>query len=185
MLKEVKRDAEERMEKAIKSLREDLQTIRTGRATPALIEHLPVDYYGIATPLQALATISAPEPQLLAIRPFDPSTLPLIEKAILKSDIGLTPNNDGKIIRLSIPPLTEERRRKLLKIVHKRMEEARVAVRNIRRDALHDLRDMEKEKMITEDDLKWGQDDIQEITDKYIAKIGDIGRAKEDEIMEI
>ncbi len=185
MLKEVERDAEERMEKATKALREDLQTIRTGRAAPALIEHLPVNYYGMPTPLQALATISAPEPQLLAVRPFDPSTLSIIEKAILKSDVGLTPNNDGKIIRLNIPPLTEERRHKLLKIVHKRMEEARVAVRNIRRDALHDLRDMEKEKMITEDDLKWGQDDIQELTDKYIDKIAAIGQAKEDEIMEI
>ncbi len=185
MLKEVKKDAETRMAKAVKVLQEDLQTVRSGRATPTLIERLSVDYYGVPTPLQGLATIVAPEPHLLMVKPFDPSSIKLIEKAILKSDVGLTPNNDGKVIRLNVPPLTEERRHQLIKIVHKRLEEARVAVRNIRRDAVHDLRDMEKESMITEDDLKWGTDDVQELTDKYIDKINEIGKAKEAEIMEI
>jgi ribosome recycling factor len=157
--------------------------IRTGRATPALVEHISVDYYGVPTPLQQLASISVPEAQSLLIRPYSPSDIPAIEKAIAKSDLGLTPNNDGKQLRLTIPPLTEERRRELTKVVAKRAEEARVAIRNIRRDAIHDLRQFEKESMITEDELRRGQDEIQDLTNAYIEKVDGVAEEKEKEIM--
>jgi ribosome recycling factor len=160
-------------------------SIRTGRASPALVEKLPVEYYGTATPLNQMASIAAPEPRLLVIRPWDPSSLGDIERAILKSDLGLTPMNDGMLIRLSIPRLTEERRRELVKVVSRRVEEARVAVRNLRRDSLQDLKDFEKEKMIPEDDFYRGKDKVQELTDKFIEEIDDIGKRKEEEVMEI
>ena len=147
MIKDLLKDEETKMKKALESLKHDLTTIRTGRASPALVEELPVDAYGAVSPLIQLATISAPEPRMLTIRPFDASTMPSIEKAILKSDLGLTPSNDGKMIRLPIPPLTEERRREFVKRVHKRVEEAHIAIRNIRHRALDDLREMENEKM--------------------------------------
>lgn len=184
MIKDLIKETEARMEKAVEALREDLQSIRAGRASPALVEKLLVDYYGVPTPLQQLAAISTPEPRLLTIRPWDASLVPQIEKAILKSDLGLTPNNDGKLIRLTIPKLTEERRRELVKIVARRVEEGRVAVRNLRRDAIEDLREMEKEGLISEDDLYKGRDEVQELTDRYIKKVDEIGAAKEAEIME-
>jgi ribosome recycling factor len=185
MVKEALADAEERMKGAITALEQNLATIRTGRASPALVERLMVEYYGTPTPLQQLATLSAPEPRLLTIKPFDPSSLKDIERGILASDLGLTPSNDGKLIRLNIPPLTEERRKELIKVVHHRLEEARVAVRNIRRAAHDDLREFEKEKLISEDDLKRGETDLQKLTDKYIEKVDEHGQRKEAEIKEI
>ncbi len=185
MINDVLRDAEERMQKAVEALQDDLRTVRTGRASPALVERLPVDYYGMPTPLQQLATISVPEPRLLTIRPFNPGDIGLIEKAILKSDLGLTPMNDGKLIRLSIPRLTEERRRELVRLVARRVEEGRVAVRNVRRDSINDLREFEKEKLISEDELHRAIDKVQELTDRYIEQVDKVGKAKEAEIREI
>jgi ribosome recycling factor len=184
VLKDVMSDAKERMTRAVEALQGDLRTIRTGRASPALVERLPVEYYGSPIPLNQLAGISAPEPRMLVIRPWDRSAIGPIEKAILKSDLGLTPSNDCQIIRLIIPPLTEERRRELTRLVARRVEEARVAVRNIRRDAIEMLRDLEKEKLISEDDLYKGRDEVQELTDDFIKQIDEIGKAKEAEIME-
>jgi ribosome recycling factor len=185
MLDDVKADAENKMKKTIEALKRELVSIRTGRASPALVEPLKVDYYGAPTPLQQLAAISVPEARLLMIKPFDQSSLHAIEKAILKSDLGLTPMNDGKIIRLSLPPLTEERRRDLTKVVRKHAEEAHVALRNVRRDSLKDLDEMEEEKMISEDQHFKGKEMLQELTDKYIAQVDQIAKAKEAEIMEV
>ena len=185
MIKDILIDAENRMRSAISVLHNDLAAIRTGRASPALVERLQVEYYGTPTPLQQLASISSPEPRSLLIKPFDASTLKTIEKAILSSDLGLTPNNDGKVIHLNLPPLTEERRRDLVKHMHHRLEEARVAVRNIRRDAHNDMREFEREKLISEDELKRGEDDLQKLTDKYIEEIVEHGKKKEAEILEV
>ena len=185
MIKDALVEAEDRMKGAITSLTNDLATIRTGRASPALVERLDVEYYGSPTPLQQLATISAPEPRLLTIKPFDPASLKDIERAIRASELGLNPNNDGKLIRLNIPPLTEERRRQLTKVVHHRVEEARVAVRNIRRSVHEDMRDFEKEKLISEDDLTRGETELQKLTDRYIEKVDELGKRKEAEILEI
>lgn len=185
MIDDVKADVESKMKKTIEALRRELLSIRTGRATPALLEPLKVDYYGAPTPLVQMATVSAPEPRLLTIKPWDQSTLQAIEKAILKSDLGLTPMNDGKIIRLAIPPLTEERRRDLTKVVHKHAEEARVALRNVRRDGLKDLEDLEKEKLISEDQHFKGKEMLQELIDKYTVQIDQHSKAKEAEIMEV
>ncbi len=185
MLKDVMKDARERMEKAIESLKDDLRGIRTGRASPALVERVMVDYYGMPTPLIQLAGISVPEPRILVIRPFSPKDLGGIQKAILSSDLGITPSNDGQVIRLVIPQLTEERRRDLAKMVDRRVEEGRVAIRNIRRDAIDMLRDLEKEKMIDEDELHEGRDEIQKVTDSFIERVDEIGKAKKIEIMEV
>lgn len=185
MVKDALHDAEGRMKGAIHALEENLATVRTGRASPALVERLLVEYYGTPTPLQQLATISAPEPRLLTIKPYDGSALKDIERAIQASDLGLTPNNDGKMIRLSIPPLNEERRRDLTKVVHHRLEEARVAVRNIRRATHDDMREFEKEKLISEDDLKRGEADLQKLTDKFVQQVDELGARKEAEIKEI
>lgn len=185
MIKELIHDAEKRMKSAIHSLEEDLSGVRTGRASPALIERMSIEYYGSPVPLMQLASISVPEPRQLMIKPFDLASVKDIEKAILASELGLTPNSDGKVIRLNLPPLTEERRRDLIRFVNNRLEEARVSVRNIRRDLIKDLRDFEQEKMIGEDDRKQGEEDIQKLTDKYIEEIGVVGKAKEEEIMEI
>jgi ribosome recycling factor len=174
-----------RMDKSVEALQDDLLSIRTGRASPALVEKLAVEYYGTMTPLNQMASIAVPEPRLLVIRPWDPSALADIERAILKSDLGLTPMNDGKLIRLSIPRLTEERRRELVKLVARRVEEARIAIRNLRRDALKDLQEFEKEKMISEDEFFRAKDEVQELTDEFIAKIDEIGQRKEEEVMEI
>jgi ribosome recycling factor len=185
MLKEVYKEAESRMKGAIQALEEDLAGIRTGRAHPALVEKLPIEYYGIPTPLNQLASISVPEPRSLLIRPFDASTLRGIERAIQTSDLGLTPNNDGKSIRLNLPQLTEERRRDLVKVVNNRIEEARVAIRNVRRDSIKDLREFEQEKMISEDEQHRGEEELQKITDRYIDEINAIGERKEKEILEV
>ncbi len=184
MIKDVLKENEERMNKAVDALRDSLVTIRTGRASPALVERLPVEYYGTPTPLNQLATISVPEPRLLTIRPWDPNALADIEKAILKSELGLTPSNDGRILRLTIPRLTEERRQELVKIVGKRVEEGKIAIRNIRRDAIEDLRELESEKLISEDEFYRAKDDVQEITDKFVVRMDEIGRDKEREIRE-
>ena len=185
MIKDIIKESDVRMQTAIVSLEEDLTGIRTGRANPSLVERLPVDYFGAPTPLLQLATISVPEPRCLLIRPFDPTTVKTIEKAILSSDLGLTPNNDGKSIRLNLPPLTEDRRRDLVKLVNNRLEEARIAIRNIRRDQLSDMREFEKEKMISKDDLERGEDELQKVTDRFIEIIRKIGLTKEQEIMEV
>jgi ribosome recycling factor len=185
VIKDILTDAEHRMRTAIQVLHDDLGAIRTGRASPALVEKLPVEYYGAPTPLQQLASISVPEPRTLMIKPFDASTIKTIEKAIQASDLGLNPNNDGKVIHLNLPPLTEERRRDLVKHVHHRLEESRIAIRNIRRDAHNDMRDFEKEKLISEDDLERGEEDLQKLTDRFIEEIGEQGKKKEAEIMEV
>jgi len=185
MIEDVVKETEERMKKSVEALQTGLINIRTGRASPALVERLEVDYYGTLVPLNQLSTISVPEPRLMVIRPYDPSSLPEIEKAILKSELGLTPGNDGKVIRLSVPRLTEERRRELVKMVQKRVEEGRIAVRNCRRDGLHDMRELEKEKLISEDDHYRGKDRMQELTDNYVEKMDEIGAAKEEQIMEV
>ena len=185
MLKDIYIEAETRMWGAIQALEEDLSGIRTGRASPALVERLHVEYYGTPTPLIQLASISVPEARSLLIRPFDASSLKAIERAILASDLGLTPNNDGKTIRLNLPPLTEQRRRDLVKIVHNRLDEGRVAVRNVRRDIIKDLREFEEEKMISEDERELGEEELQKITDRYIEAVNAIGEHKETEIMEV
>jgi ribosome recycling factor len=185
VIKDILTDAEHRMRSAIQVLHDDLATVRTGRASPALVEKLPVEYYGAPTPLQQLASISVPEPRTLMIKPFDASTLKTIEKAIQVSDLGLNPNNDGKVIHLNLPPLTEERRRDLVKHVHHRLEESRIAVRNIRRDAHNDMREFEKEKLISEDDLERGEVELQKLTDRFIEEVGEQGKKKEAEIMEV
>jgi len=185
VIKDILKDAESRMQGAILSLEDDLGSIRTGRASPALVEKMPIEYYGAPTPLMQLATISVPEPRALMIKPFDPSTLKSIERSILASDLGLTPNNDGRTIRLNLPALTEERRRELVKGVHNRLEEARIAVRNIRRDLKKDLEEFEKEKLISEDDMERGEEDLQKTTDRFIQEIDKHGQHKEQEILEV
>jgi len=185
VIKDLLTDAEHRMRSAIQVLHDDLAGIRTGRASPALVEKLPIEYYGSPTPLQQLASISVPEPRSLMIKPYDATTLKVIEKAIQSSDLGLNPNSDGKVIHLNLPPLNEERRRDLVKQVHHRLEEARIAVRNIRRDSHNDMRDFEKEKLISEDDLERGEEDLQKLTDRFIEEIGEQGKKKEIEIMEV
>lgn len=185
MINEFLADAESRMKKSVDSLREELVTLRTGRASPALVEHLLVNYYDVPTPLIQIAGITAPEPRLLVIQPWDLNSLKDIERAILTSDLGLTPTSDGRVIRLAIPYLTEERRRDLVKKVHQRVEECKVALRNIRRDVIADMEEAKKEKMISEDDLFRGKDKLQEVTEKYYDLADEVGRAKEKEIMEV
>ena len=185
MIKDILKEADTRMHAAIQNLDDELAGIRTGRATPALVEKLPIEYYGTPTPLMQLASISVPEPRGLLIKPFDLSSLKGIERAILASDLGLTPNNDGKQIRLNLPALTEERRRELVKVVHARLEECRIAVRNVRRDLHNDMRNFEKEKLISEDDLKRGEEELQKITDHNIEEVNKHGQHKEQEIMEV
>ena len=185
MIKDILTDAEHRMRSAIQVLHDDLAAIRTGRASPGLVEKLQIEYYGTPTPLMQLASISVPEPRTLTIKPFDQTTLKVIEKAIQSSDLGLNPNNDGKVIHLNLPPLNEERRRDLVKHVHHRLEEARIAIRNIRCDSHNDMRDFEKEKLITEDDLERGEQDLQKLTDRFIEEIAQHGKNKEIEIMEV
>jgi ribosome recycling factor len=185
MIDDVFNDAKDRMTKAVDALRRELATIRTGRAHPGLVEHLRVDYYGVPTPLNQLATISVPDPRLLTIQPWDRQAMGAIEKAILKSDLSLTPTNDGVIIRLSIPQLTEERRRELAKVVHKKVEEARVEVRNIRRDGHEELRRLQREKLISEDDQFRGQEKLQKLTDEYVQQVERVGEEKEAELLAV
>lgn len=185
MIDDVLKETESKMQKSAEALRHDLATIRTGRASPKLVERVMVDYYGTPTPLNQIASISAPEARLLAIKPWDPNALPDIEKAILASDLGLNPSNDGTIIRLVIPRLTEERRQELTRVSAQRVEEARVAIRNQRRDAMKDLQELEREGMISEDEYYRARDRAQELTDEYIEQVNKIGEAKEAEIMEV
>jgi ribosome recycling factor len=184
MMNDFLQDGEERMEKAVESLQSDLRAIRTGRANPTLLERITIDYYGMATPLNQVAGVSAPEPRLLMIKPWDPSSLKVIERAILESDLGLNPNNDGQVIRLVLPQLTRERREQLVKQVHRRAEEARIAVRNIRRDVIKDLEDAQKESLLTEDDLHWGKERVQKLTDQYVKRVDETMHEKEQEILE-
>ncbi len=185
MVKDLIDDAVSRMKKSVDSLREELVTLRTGRASPALVEHLPVNYYGAPTPLIQIAGITAPEPRLLVIQPWDISALKDIERAIMTSDLGLTPTNDGRVIRLAIPYLTEERRRDLVKKVRARVEDCKVALRNIRRETITDLEDAKKEKMVSEDELFRAKDELQELIEKYYGLADEVGAAKEKEIMEV
>lgn len=185
MIQDLLKETEGRMVKAIQALEVDLRSVRTGRATPALVDRVMVDYYGTPTPLNQLSVISAPEPNLLVVRPYDPSSLSDIERGIQQADLGFNPQNDGRIIRIPIPRLTEERRKEMVKHVSRRLEESKVAIRNVRRDSLEEMREYEKESLISEDDLVRGQDNLQDLTDKYIEKIDEIGERKEKDIMEI
>ncbi len=185
MLDEVYTEAEEKMKKVVAAYQRELSTMRAGRATPALLDRIEVDYYGTPTPLNQLAGITAPEPRLLVVQPWDKNSIGEIEKAILKSDLGLTPTNDGSVIRLSIPQLTEERRKELVKFVRKKAEDSKVSIRNIRRDANDSIKQLEKDSEISEDERRRGQDDIQEITDKKIEEIDSILEQKEKEMMEV
>ena len=185
MVTETLKTTEQKMNASLDILKRELASIRTGRATPALVEHIRVDYGGVPLPLNQLATISAPEARLLIIQPWDRDSNAAIEKAILKSDLGLNPVNDGSLIRLNVPPLSEERRQELIKVVGRRIEERRVAIRNIRRDAIEELRSLEKNKEISQDEHKRSQDQLQKLTDRFIADIEKIGKDKEEELMEV
>jgi ribosome recycling factor len=185
MIRETMDDAEQRMTKAMESLRRDLNTIRTGRASPSLLDRITIDYYGTPTPLNQVAGISVPEARLLVIQPWDRGTIGLIEKAILKSDLGLNPNNDGQVIRIGIPALTEERRKQLVKVVHNHVEEAKVAVRNVRRDAMTRVRELMNEKMVSEDDERRGEHQLDELTKRFTDEADKIGKSKEHEVMEV
>jgi ribosome recycling factor len=179
------RDAEHKMEQAVTHLKDDLAGIRTGRATPAVLNRVTVEYYGTPVPLNQLASVNVPEPRLLQVQPFDKSAISAIEKAIQTSDLGITPNNDGNVIRLAFPPLTEERRRDLVKQVHARAEDGRVAVRNVRRHHKDELEKLEKEHQISEDELKRAEKELQKLTDQHVAEIDEIQRHKEQELMEV
>jgi len=178
-------DAERRMQKAVEALKQDLGSIRTGRANAALLERITVDYYGTPTPINQVATISIPEARLLVIQPWEKKILTDIEKAIQKSDLVINPNNDGQVIRLNIPPMNEERRRDLVKTLHKKLDEHKVAVRNIRRDVHDKLRDREKKKEVSEDELKRSTDRLQKLTDRFIDEMEKVGKTKELEILEV
>ena len=178
-------DAADRMEKAVDALRRDLAAIRTGRASPAIVEHLQVDYYGTPTPLNQLATISTPEARLIVIQPWDRGSIGAVEKAILKSDIGLNPSNDGTVIRLAIPQLTEERRREIAKQVRKRVEDARIAARNIRRDRHDHIRRLEHDHEISQDNLHRAETDLQKLTDDQVKEIDNVGHEKEEEVLAV
>ena len=184
-MEQVNRDAEDRMKKSIVALGDDFNTIRTGRASAALFESIKVEYYGQSTPLNQVATISIPEARRVVIQPWDRSILSEVEKAIQKSELSVNPNNDGKVIRINIPPLTEERRKEYVKLAKNKAEQSRVSIRNIRRDANEELKKLQKSSDISEDDAKRGMDDIQKVTDKYIAEINTLLEDKEKEILEI
>ncbi len=185
MTDKILKNADSKMKKAIEALIKELAGIRTGRASPALVEHIKVDYHGVLTPLIQLASISVPEPKTIAIHPWDRTIINNIDKAILKSDLGLNPINDGTNIRISIPLLTEERRRDLIKIVHKRLEESRITIRNMRRETIDELKTSEKNKEISQDQNTRASEQLQKLTDSYIESINKIGRDKESEILEV
>lgn len=185
MINKVMKKTEKKMEKAFENTKKDFNTVRTGRARPSLVEDIMVNYYGTQTPINQLANISAPEARQLLIEPFDKNVIENVEKAIMKENIGLTPNNDGNLIRINIPQLTEERRKELVKVVNEKAEEGRIAIRNIRRDANDELEILEDEGEISEDNYHRGLDNIQELTDDYIEKIADLLEKKESEIMEV
>ena len=185
MIADVLEDAEDRMKKSIDALARELSAIRTGHAHTGLVDHVRVDYYGTPTPINQMATVAAPEARLLTIQPWDRTAMGAIEKALQKSDLGLTPSNDGTMIRLAIPPLTEQRRKELIKVVHSRIEEGRVALRNVRRDSLEKLRRMTQGKEISDDDQRKGQDQLQKLTDRYIGVVDQRGKEKEAELSEV
>lgn len=185
LMKELLRDSDVRMQKSIEATRHDLQSIRTGRANPSLLEKVEVDYYGSKLPLPQVATVTAPEARMLVISPWDKGALPAIERAIMKSGLGLNPSSDGVIVRLVIPQLTEETRRSLIKQVHKRIEEGKVAVRNIRRDAIEDLRALKKAGDIGEDEEKRTEGDVQKLTDKCVHELDEMQKHKEEELLEV
>lgn len=185
MIKQVEQKAEKKMEKALEATREDFNTVRTGRARPSLVENIMVDYYGTQTPIQQMAKVSAPEARLLVIEPWDKSAIGEVERAILKENLGLTPNNDGNVIRINIPQLTEERRKELVKVVHEKAEKGKIAVRNIRHEANDELKELENDSEISEDNYHRGLDNVQEITDEYTDKIDKLLAEKEKEIMEV
>jgi len=185
MRNEITKEANERMNKSIEALKKEYGSIRTGRASLSLLDGIKVDYYGTPTQLSQVATLGIPEPRQITIQPWDQKLIPDIEKAILKSDLGLTPGNDGKTIRINIPILTEERRKQLVKVVRKCAEEAKVAIRNIRRDLNEKIKKMEKEEHFSEDDVKRLQEEIQKLTDQYVAKVDEVLHHKEKEIMEV
>ncbi len=185
MVTETLKSIEDKMKSSVNVYRADLATIRTGHATPALVEHIKVEYAGVPTPLNQLAGISAPEAGLLVIHPWDKNSIHNIEKAILKSELGLNPSSDGNIIRIAIPPLSEERRQELIKVVHRRIEERRVAIRSLRHDAMNELKKMEKDKEISQDEQKRAQDQLQKLTDVFVAEIEKFGKDKEQELLEV
>jgi ribosome recycling factor len=178
-------DATQRMDKSVEATHEHFNSVRTGRATPALLDRISIDYYGTPTPLKNLATINAPEPRMLTIQPFDPTSIKQIEKTIQESDLGLTPSNDGKMVRLPIPQLTEERRKELVKLVRHMAEEGRVAVRNVRRDAIKHLEELVKNGSVGDDEERAAENRAQKLTDEHVAKIDDLLKRKEAEIMEV
>jgi len=184
MLKKIEENTKTKMEKSVSLLAQELSKLRTGRASPALLESVKVEYYGSVLPLNQVATISIPEPRLMIVQPWDKTALPAIEKALYKSPIGLTPNNDGNVIRLSIPPLTTERREELVRLVQRLGEDTKVAIRNVRREANSDIKKEEKDKKISEDESFNSQEEVQKITDEYIEKVDDILKKKENEIRE-
>jgi ribosome recycling factor len=177
--------AKHRMDRSIETVREEFNSVRTGRASTALLDRIAVDYYGQRTPLKQLATISTPEPRLLTVQPFDPSSLKAVEKAIMESDLGLTPSNDGRVVRLPIPQLTEERRKELVKLVRHMAEEGRVAVRNVRRDAIHHLKELSSSSEIGDDDERRAEEQTQKLTDEHVKVIDELLKVKEAEIMEV
>ena len=185
MIQQVLTDTSNKMQKAVDALTRDLSGIRTGRASPALVEHIRVDYHGVLTPINQLASISVPEAKMILVQPWDRSAIRSIERAILTSDLGLNPTSDGTVIRIPIPPLTEERRKELIKVVHKRLEDARIALRNLRREGLERLRQAEKNKEISQDQYTRASDQLQKLTDSFIEKVNSIGQDKEKEIMEV
>ncbi|MTI69991.1 MAG: ribosome recycling factor [Firmicutes bacterium] len=185
MYLDVHKNAEGKMKKTVKAFKGELATIRAGRANPSMLDRIKVDYYGTLTPLKQISNISVPEPRQLVIHPYDANALPEIEKAILKSDLGLNPANDGKIVRLTIPQLTEERRKDLIKIISKTTENAKIAIRNERREANDELKKMEKNGELTEDDLRKSEEEVQNLTDKYIKEIDKLTEKKEEELMEV
>jgi len=185
MIPSVLKDAEEKMRKGVDALRKEFSTIRAGRANPSMLDKVSVDYYGSAMPINQLANISVPESRQLVIQPWDKSTLPVIEKAILKSDLGITPSSDGTVIRIVIPQLTSERRTELVKVVRKKAEEARVVIRNVRRDTNEHLKKMEKDHTASEDEIKRAQEDVQKLTDKFIKDVDHVLAVKEQEITEV
>ena len=185
MIEQILKDVDIRMQKTLNSLVQELVTIRTGRASPSLVAHIKVDYQGIITPLNQIASISIPEVKMIMIQPWDKSAIRNIEKAILKSDIGLTPTSDGNVVRILLPTITEERRKELIKVTHKRLEDAKISLRNLRRDGIEDLRKAEKNKEISQDEHKQLQNQLQKVTDTYTVKMEQLGKDKEKEVMAV
>ena len=185
MIQDVMSDADGRMAKALDALRHNLSSVRTGRANPSILDRVMVDFYGASSPINQLASISVPESRMLVIQPWDKGSIGAIEKAIMKSDLGVTPSNDGQVIRIALPPLTEERRKQMVKIVHQQVEEAKVSIRNVRRDAISNIKELMNEKLISENDERRGEHQVDELTKKHTDEADKIGKAKEAEVLEV